>query len=80
MLTTWKFRPFFDADWPEVWTIVEDVVRAEDTFTYDPVMTESEGRSVWIEKEPGLTFVAAEGDCVTGTAKMSTNRRAPAPM
>ena len=72
-----EIRPFVDADWPGVWTIVEDVVAAEDTFTYDPLMTELEGRNIWIEHEPGLTVVAAEGNCVIGTAKMGTNRPGP---
>ena len=66
-----------NADWAEVWSIVEDVVRAQDTFTYDPLMTELEARDVWIEKDPGLTVVATSEDRVVGTAKMGTNRPGP---
>ena len=34
-----ELRPFDEADWSQVWPIVRDIVRAADTFTYDPAMT-----------------------------------------
>lgn len=70
-------RPFEEADWPRVWPIVRDVVRAADTFVYDPDMTETEARAIWIERAPGLTVVAADGAHVLGTAKMGPNRPGP---
>ena len=65
------------ADWPQVWSIVREVVQARDTFTYDPEMTEEEARATWIEAAPGATVVAVDGDRVLGTAKIGPNRPGP---
>ncbi|MCY1139690.1 GNAT family N-acetyltransferase [Actinoplanes sp. Pm04-4] len=70
-------REFAESDWAQVWQIVRPVVRAADTFTYDPGMTEREARAVWIEAPPGETVVAVDGDEVLGTAKVGTNRPGP---
>jgi GNAT superfamily N-acetyltransferase len=70
-------REFAESDWAQVWQIVRPVVRAADTFTYDPQMTEREARAVWIEAPPGETVVAVDGDEVLGTAKVGTNRPGP---
>src|SRR4051795_10868806 len=70
-------REFHDDDWPQVWAIVRDVVRARDTFTYDPDMTEEQARPLWIEAPPGRTVVAVDGGQVLGTAKMGPNRPGP---
>ena len=72
-----EIRPFTETDWSQVWPIVRDVVRAADTFVYDPAMTEAEARAIWIESPPGLTVVAVENDRVLGSAKMGPNRPGP---
>ncbi|HEY8474766.1 MAG TPA: GNAT family N-acetyltransferase [Natronosporangium sp.] len=75
-------RAFTDADWDQVWPIVQEVVRAQDTYTYDPDLTEAEARAIWIERPPAQTVVAVRpdperGDRVVGTAKMGPNRDGP---
>jgi GNAT superfamily N-acetyltransferase len=73
-------RPFAEADWPRVWPIVRAVVRAADTFTYDPAMTAEEAYRVWVEPPPALTVVAVDdpgGGRVVGTAKVGPNRPGP---
>jgi L-amino acid N-acyltransferase YncA len=70
-------REFAEADWPQVWPIVREVVRAADTFVYDPAMTEPQARDVWIETPPGLTVVAEDAEKILGTAKMGSNRPGP---
>jgi GNAT superfamily N-acetyltransferase len=72
-----EIRDFTEADWPEVWPIVREVVRAQETFPYDPAMTELEARDIWIEPPPGLTVVAVDDDRIVGTGKMGTNRPGP---
>src|ERR671919_2272658 len=72
-----QIREFVEADWPKVWPIVREVVRAADTFAYDPAMTEAQARAAWIEAPPGLTVVAVDGDRILGTAKMGPNRPGP---
>jgi GNAT superfamily N-acetyltransferase len=71
-----QIRAFVEADWPQVWPILREVVQAADTFAYDPAMTEAQARDVWIEAPPGLTVVAV-GDRILGTAKMGPNRPGP---
>ncbi|WP_036377319.1 GNAT family N-acetyltransferase [Micromonospora sp. ATCC 39149] len=70
-------REFTDTDWAPVWEIVAEVARAGDTFTYDPAMTAAQAYDVWVERPPGRTVVAVDGDRVLGTAKMGTNRPGP---
>jgi GNAT superfamily N-acetyltransferase len=70
-------REFSDGDWPQVWAIVREVVRGQETFPYDPNMTEEQARQVWIETSPGLTVVAVDRDRVLGTGKMGSNRAGP---
>jgi GNAT superfamily N-acetyltransferase len=72
-----RIREFADVDWPQLWVIVREVVQAQDTFTYDPAMTEEQARATWIEAAPGATVVAVDGDRVLGTAKMGPNRPGP---
>ena len=70
-------RPFVEADWPQVWPIIRDVVQAGETFTYDPSMAAAEARDIWIETPPGLTVVAVDGERILGTAKIGANRPGP---
>lgn len=70
-------REFAEADWPQVWSIVSEVIQAEETFPYDPAMTAEQAYDMWVERPPGRTVVAVEGDRVLGTAKMGTNRPGP---
>ncbi|MEQ4301492.1 GNAT family N-acetyltransferase [Plantactinospora sp. B6F1] len=72
-----QIREFTESDWPPVWAIVRDVVRAGETFTYDPRMTAEQAYDTWIESPPGLTVVAVEDNRLLGTAKMGPNRAGP---
>lgn len=72
-----QIRAFSEADWTQVWPIVRAVVCAADTFVYDPMMSEEEARTIWIERPPGQTVVATEGARILGTAKMGPNRPGP---
>ena len=74
---TMLIREFVQVDWPQVWPIVCQIVRAADTFAYDPAMTETEARAIWIESPPGLTVVAVDGEGILGSAKMGPNRPGP---
>jgi GNAT superfamily N-acetyltransferase len=71
-------REFTAADWPEVWPIVRETARAQQTFAYDPRLTAEQAYGIWIEASPGLTVVAvAAGGRVVGTAKMGPNQAGP---
>lgn len=77
MVRGMEIREFAAADWAQVWPIIAEVVRAKDTFMYDPAMTEGQARDTWIEAPPGLTVVAVDGGQVAGTAKMGPNYSGP---
>ncbi len=70
-------RDFEDADWPQVWPIIQEIIKANSFFPYDPDLTESAARATWLEQPPGRTVVAVDGDRVLGTAKMGPNRGGP---
>ena len=70
-------RNFEEADWAQVWPIIREIVRAQDTFAFEPAMTAEQARGVWIESPPGQTVVATEDGTVLGTAKMGPNRPGP---
>lgn len=58
-------------DWPGIWAVVEPIVRAADTFTYDPRLTEPVGRDLWMTGR----VTVAQGDVdIAGTANMYANR------
>lgn len=72
-----RIREFVDDDWATVWPIIRDIVRARDTFPYDPEMTSTQARAGWVKRPPGLTVVAVDGDRMLGTAHMESNRPGP---
>jgi L-amino acid N-acyltransferase YncA len=72
-----EIREFTDHDWPDVWPIVRHVIRARDTYTYDPEMTSEQAKAVWVEPPPGHVVVAVADGQVLGTAKMGPNRPGP---
>jgi len=69
-------RDYADADWPQVWPIIEQVVRAGETFPYPTDLSEADARPLWLHNGPsGRATVAVDPDgTVLGTAKMGPNR------
>jgi L-amino acid N-acyltransferase YncA len=65
------------ADWPGIWSIIRPIVRASETFTYDPAMTASDARDLWLVQGSSRTTVAADDGEVVGTATMGPNRPGP---
>lgn len=70
-------REFDERDWPQVWPIVETIVRNADTFCYDPNLTAEQAHDLWVIEPPGQVVVAVEGDTVLGTSNMYQNRPGP---
>jgi GNAT superfamily N-acetyltransferase len=71
-------RDYDDTDWPQVWPIIEEVVRAGDTFPFATDLTEADARVIWLDNGPGgRARVAVDRDRVLGTAKMGRNRPGP---
>lgn len=72
-----EIREYRDQDWPQVLAIVLEVVRAADTYPYDPAMTPDDARAIWLERPPARTVVALDAGTIVGTAKMGPNRAGP---
>jgi L-amino acid N-acyltransferase YncA len=73
-------------DWPQIWPILSETVRAQETYAFDPRMTSEQGRDIWLAAPPAAAVVAVastpgSGDSpageVLGTAKMGPNREGP---
>jgi len=72
-----QIRAFDDPDWAQIWPILRDIVVEQETFPYDPAMTEDEARSMWVITPPGRTLVADSNGQILGTANMYANRPGP---
>ncbi|WP_194813437.1 GNAT family N-acetyltransferase [Nocardia sp. XZ_19_385] len=70
-------REYTEADWTQVWPIMREIVRAGETFTYDPALTEDQAHDIWVMGPPAVTVVAVAGDRVVGTANAYANRPGP---
>lgn len=78
-MTTASFRPATNDDWPGIWRVFTEVVKAGETYAYPTDISEDEARSVWLHAGEGhrSTFVAIDGDEVVGTAYMKPNAAGP---
>ena len=72
-----EIRDARDDDWTGIWPIVAEVLAEGDAFTYDPDMTEDEGRGKWLPPAPWRTRVAVDGDQVLGAATWGPNQSGP---
>jgi L-amino acid N-acyltransferase YncA len=61
-------------DWPQIWPFLREIVRAGETYAYDPDMEEAVARELWLVPRPGRTVVAVRDGTVVGTANMYANR------
>jgi ribosomal protein S18 acetylase RimI-like enzyme len=56
-----QIRDYRASDWPALWPILQDTIRAGETYTFSPQSTEEEMRKAWIEA-PARTYVACAPD------------------
>jgi GNAT superfamily N-acetyltransferase len=61
-------------DWPQIWPFFARIVADGETYAYPESVGADEARDLWMEKPPGRTVVAVDGDLVLGSAKMGPNR------
>jgi L-amino acid N-acyltransferase YncA len=64
-------------DWPQIWPILAETVRAGETYALDPDLTSEQGRTLWLAAPPAAAVVAVSDGLVLGTAKMGPNREGP---
>ena len=71
-------RPATDEDWPSIWTFLEAIIRAGDTYTWDVTTTEVDARTRWMAPAPWRVVVAEDDDgTIVGTAKFGPNQDGP---
>ena len=69
-----EIREYRESDWPETWPILQEIVRAGDTYTFSPQSTEEEIRKAWVEA-PAKTFIACDPEGrVLGTYFIKANQ------
>ncbi|MGD1899699.1 MAG: GNAT family N-acetyltransferase [Phormidesmis sp.] len=67
-------RRFESVDWPHVWSILEPVFRAGETYAFSPDISEAEAHNVWVDR-PKTTYVAVDGeDTLLGTYYIKPNQ------
>lgn len=69
-----QVREFTDADWDAVWPIVQEVIKAEDTYAVEPDLTPEQAYEFWVAGQH--TVVAVDDTGILGTAHMSPVRPA----
>jgi L-amino acid N-acyltransferase YncA len=71
-------RPATEADWPQLWPILQEIVQAADTYTYDPAMDAEAGLRTWLPGPPDQAWlVSDERGTVLGSYKTGPNRAGP---
>ncbi|WP_426978926.1 N-acetyltransferase family protein [Pseudarthrobacter sp. O4] len=77
-VAAWDIREASDQDWPAIWEILEPVVRAGETFTWDLDTTQDQAHERWFKQAPGQTFVAVGrgrlDGVVLGTGELHANQ------
>ena len=68
-----QIRRFLTRDWTMLWSIIEPVFRAGETYAFSPGITEEDAYHIWIEK-PKATFVAFHEDRLVGTYFIRENQ------
>ncbi|MFD7918580.1 GNAT family N-acetyltransferase [Streptomyces sp. NPDC059740] len=64
-----------EEQWPEIWPIFEQIVKAGETYPYRLDTGYEEGRDLWLLQPPSRSVVAVDASGrVLGTAKMNPNR------
>jgi L-amino acid N-acyltransferase YncA len=67
-------REAVHADWPRIYPFYAAIVEAGETYAFPPGQSLDEARSWWMERPPGVTVVAFDGEDVLGSAKLGPNR------
>ncbi|HXL95116.1 MAG TPA: GNAT family N-acetyltransferase, partial [Streptosporangiaceae bacterium] len=75
--SAFAIRDAGEGDWPQIWAVIHDVITEQQTFAYDPAMSEGDARRGWLLTAPARVVVAAGDDLILGTANMYANRPGP---
>ncbi len=59
--TGFAIRLATQADWPAIWSMLNPVFRAGETYAIDPNITEDAARALWMDA-PAATYIAQDDD------------------
>jgi L-amino acid N-acyltransferase YncA len=76
-VSTLSIREAREDDWPQIWPVIHDVITEQQTFAYDPAMSEDDAKREWLLPAPARVVVATDDDLILGTANMYPNRPGP---
>jgi L-amino acid N-acyltransferase YncA len=68
-----QIRPATDEDRPAIWSIIEPIIQAGETYALDPGMSEREALAYWMGPDRE-TFVAEEDGRIMGTYYLRPNQ------
>ncbi|MBD8044037.1 GNAT family N-acetyltransferase [Arthrobacter sp. Sa2BUA2] len=71
---TLTIREATGADWPQIWTLMEPIVRAGETYCWDRDLDDDGARRLWFEPAPARVYAAVEDGRILGTATLHPNR------
>jgi L-amino acid N-acyltransferase YncA len=69
-----EVRTATEQDWPRIYPFYAAIVSEGRTYAFPEGLTLEEARPWWMERPPGQTVVAVDGDTILGSAKMGPNR------
>jgi L-amino acid N-acyltransferase YncA len=72
-----RIRDATAADWPGIWPFFSEIVRAGETYAYDPELSSDAARALWLEGSERVVVAVDEDDAVLGSATMGANRPGP---
>jgi GNAT superfamily N-acetyltransferase len=75
--STFAIREVRPSDWVQIWPIIHDIIAEQQTFPYDPAMSEDDAERLWLLPAPARVVVAAGDGLILGTANMYANRPGP---
>jgi L-amino acid N-acyltransferase YncA len=75
--SAFAIRDAREDDWPQIWPIIHDVISEQQTFAYDPAMSEGDAKRGWLLTAPARVVVASGDDLILGTSNMYANRPGP---
>jgi hypothetical protein len=72
-----EIREARQEDWAQIWPVIHDVITEQQTFAYDPAMSEEEARRIWLLPAPARVTVAVGEGLILGAANVYANRPGP---
>lgn len=69
-------RDALPGDWPAIWPIFEEIVRARDTYAFPADTDEPTAEALWMTK-PDRTFVFEHDGIILGTYYLKNNQEGP---